>query len=119
MLPVIIALIGLSVFLLVISVIRLREAIRIQSAEQFNVGGRDVTVQAVVVRLQQINQPKAASPTNLVNVDERISTSDDLNSNTEAAAAADTTDAAADVAAVADSDTSKAQAQQQQQNPGP
>lgn len=65
MLPVIIALIGLSVFLLVISVIRLREAFRIQTAEQFNVDGHDVTVEAIKVRLEQLSQPQSTFSSNL------------------------------------------------------
>jgi GPH family glycoside/pentoside/hexuronide:cation symporter len=65
MLPIIIALIGLSLFCLVISVIRLREAIRIQTAEQFNIDGHDVTVKSINVRLQQMSQPKAKSSSNL------------------------------------------------------
>ena len=73
MLPVIIALIGLSVFCLVISVIRLLEAIRIQTAEQFNIDGHDVTVEAINVRIKQISQPKAAISSNLA---EAIDTSE-------------------------------------------
>ena len=65
MLPVIIALIGLFVFFLVISVLRLREAIRIQAADEFNILGHDVTVEAINVRLKQMSQPKAASSSNL------------------------------------------------------
>lgn len=56
-LPIIVALLGFFTFLFFISVLRLREAVRIQSAGQFVVGGRDVTLEVAA-----LTSPHCTSP---------------------------------------------------------
>ena len=52
--PIIVAMIALFVVFLVISLLRLKEALRLKSTDQFTVGDRDHTVAVITARLVQI-----------------------------------------------------------------